>query len=153
LADPAGHEAQLERLIWSRSSIGLMQAGYWMRYRFNPPLPQFQSAFVRHIILFVGSISFVFAGAVFGFAFIIRSPELQIRFFATSFWLRVCLQCSVTRKNWRDWEGHSAEQGKRRETWNELLSSPCDNKQRSQKSASVACLNDGRFCSAVKADM
>jgi hypothetical protein len=78
LADPGGHEARPERLIWSLSSIALMQAGYWMRHRLNPPLPQFRNALVGHIILFVGSISFVFAGAVFGFAFIVPRPELQI---------------------------------------------------------------------------
>ena len=78
LADPGGHEARPERLIWSLSSIGLMQAGYWMRHRFNPPLPQFRNALIGHIILFVGSISFVFAGAVFCFAFIVPRPELQI---------------------------------------------------------------------------
>ena len=50
-----------------------------MRHRFNRRrLPQFRNALVGHIILFVGSISFVFAGAVFGFAFIVPRPELQI---------------------------------------------------------------------------
>ena len=78
LADPGGHEVRPERLIWSLSSIALMQAGYWMRHRFNPPLPQFRNALIGHVILFVGSISFVFAGAVFGFAFIMPRPELQI---------------------------------------------------------------------------
>ncbi len=49
-----------------------------MRHRFNPPLPQFHNAFLGHVILFVGSVSFVFAGAVFCFAFIMPRPELQI---------------------------------------------------------------------------
>ena len=77
-ADPAGHEVHPERLIWALSSIGLLQIGYWMRHRFNPPLPQFRNAFVGHIILFVGRISFVFASAVFGFTFLIPRPELHI---------------------------------------------------------------------------
>jgi hypothetical protein len=80
LMDPAGHEVRSGRLLWSLSSIALMQGGYWARHRLNPSLPQFRNALLGHVIQFVGRLAFVFAGSVFGFAFIIRRPELQVPF-------------------------------------------------------------------------
>ena len=80
LMDPSSHEVRSGRLIWSLLSIALMQGGYWARHRLNPILPQFRNALVGHIIQFVGRLAFVFAGSVFGFAFIIRRPELQVPF-------------------------------------------------------------------------
>jgi hypothetical protein len=78
LADPSGHEARPETLIWSLSAIALIQAGYWVSHRLRPPLPQVRNAFVGYIILFVGRMSFVLATSVFGFVFITRKPEFQI---------------------------------------------------------------------------
>ena len=80
LADPGGHVVRNERLIWSLSSIGLMQTGYWLRRRFDSPLPRFRNALIGHLILFIGRLSFIFSSAVFGFAFLARRPELQIPF-------------------------------------------------------------------------
>ncbi len=81
LFDPSAHEVRpLTKLIWALASIGLMQGGYWLRHWFNPPPPQFRNAFLGHLIQFVGRLSFVFASSVFGFAFIIRRPELQVPF-------------------------------------------------------------------------
>lgn len=77
LENPGAHEPRPERLIWSLAAIALLQAGYWVRHRLNPPLPRLSNAFLGHIILFLGRLSFVFAAAVFGFAFI-RKPEFQI---------------------------------------------------------------------------
>lgn len=78
LLDPGGHVARPERLIWSLSAIVLMQAGYWIRHRVSPPLPQLRNALVGHIILFVGRMSFVLASSIFGFVFIMRNPEFQL---------------------------------------------------------------------------
>ena len=81
LADPGGHEARPETLIWSLSAVALMQAGYWIRHRLRPPLPQVRNAFVAYIILFVARMSFVLATSIFGFVFITRKPEFQIPIF------------------------------------------------------------------------
>jgi uncharacterized BrkB/YihY/UPF0761 family membrane protein len=81
LADPGGHEARPETLIWSLSAVALMQAGYWIRHRLRPPLPQVRNAFVGYIILFVARMSFVLATSIFGFVFITRKPEFQIPIF------------------------------------------------------------------------
>jgi hypothetical protein len=78
LLDPGGHETRPERLIWSLSAITLMQAGYWIRHRARPLLPQFRNALIGYIVLFVARMSFVLATAVFGFVFIVRRPEFQI---------------------------------------------------------------------------
>jgi len=78
LADPGGHEARPETLIWSLSAVALMQAGYWVSHRLRPPLPQLRNAFVGYIILFVERMSFVLATSIFGFVFITRKPEFQI---------------------------------------------------------------------------
>ena len=81
LFDPAAHEARpLAKLIWAVASIALMQGAYWLRHRLDPPLPPFRNAFVGLLIQFVGRLAFVFASSVFGFAFIIRRPELQVPF-------------------------------------------------------------------------
>ncbi len=78
LADPGGYEARPETLIWAFSAVALMQAGYWIRHRLRPPLPQLRNALVGYIILFVARMSFVLATSVFGFVFITRKPEFQI---------------------------------------------------------------------------
>jgi hypothetical protein len=78
LADPGGHEARPETLIWSLSAVALMQAGYWVTHRLRPPLPQVRNAFVGYIILFVARMCFVLATSIFGFVFITRKPEFQI---------------------------------------------------------------------------
>jgi hypothetical protein len=78
LLDPGSHVARPENLVWSLSAITLMQAGYWIRHRLRPALPQFRNALVGYIVLFVARMSFVLATSVFGFVFIVRRPELQI---------------------------------------------------------------------------
>ncbi len=81
LADPAGHEAQPEHLIWALSSILLMQAGYWISDRDRPLLPHFTNAPLGHITLFVARMSFVFPTSVFGFMFIAQRPGFHIPVF------------------------------------------------------------------------
>ncbi len=58
LADPGGHVARPENLVWSLSAITLILAGYWIRRRLRPPLPQLRNAFIGHIVLFAARMSF-----------------------------------------------------------------------------------------------
>ena len=78
LLDPGSHVPRTENLLWSLSAIALMQAGYWIRHRLRPLLPQFRNALIGYIVLFVARMSFVLATSIFGFVFIMRRPELQI---------------------------------------------------------------------------
>ena len=104
LLDPGSHVPRTENLVWSLSAITLMQAGFWIRHRLQSPLPQLCNAIVGYIILFVARMSFVLATSVFGFVFIVRRPELHIPILAISFSLSVYSPCSVTRRNWSNWE-------------------------------------------------
>ena len=78
LLDPGSSVPRAENLVWSLFAITLMQAGYWIRHRLRPPLPQLRNAFFGYIVLFIACMSFVMATSVFGFVFIVRRPELQI---------------------------------------------------------------------------
>jgi hypothetical protein len=85
LLDPGSHVPRTENLVWSLLAITSMQAGYWIRHRLRPPLPQLRNALFGYIVLFVARMSFVLATSVFGFVFIVRRPEFQIptsRYFA-----------------------------------------------------------------------
>jgi hypothetical protein len=81
LADPASHEARPENLVWSLSSVVLMQVGYWTSYRDRPPPPQFRNALLGHLILFAARMSFVFPTSVFGFLFIAQNSAFHIPVF------------------------------------------------------------------------
>ena len=106
LLDPGSHVPRTANLIWSLSAITLMQAGFWIRHRLRPSLPQLRNALVGYIVLFVARMSFVLATAIFGFVFIVRRPELLVPRLATSFSLLACSRCSVTRRNSNNWEEH-----------------------------------------------
>jgi hypothetical protein len=81
LADPASHEARPENLVWSLSSVVLMQIGYWTSYRDRPLPTQFRNALLGHLILFVARMSFVFPTSVFGFLFIAQNSAFHIPVF------------------------------------------------------------------------
>ena len=78
LLDPGSHLPRPENLVWSLLAITLMQAGYWIRHRLRPSLPQLRNALFGYIVLFVARMSFVLATSIFGFVFIVRRPELEI---------------------------------------------------------------------------
>ncbi len=61
LLDPGSHVPRAENLVWSLFAITLMQAGYWIRHRLRPPLPQLRNAFFGYIVLFIARMSFVLA--------------------------------------------------------------------------------------------
>ena len=78
VANPAAHEARVEVLIWGSAAVILMQAGFWIRHRLQPPLPRFQNALVGYVILFLGRMSFLLPTAIFGFVFIVQRPEFDL---------------------------------------------------------------------------
>jgi hypothetical protein len=53
LADPASPIPRNEHLMWSLSSMVLMQVGYWISERVRPPSPNFTNALLGHITLFL----------------------------------------------------------------------------------------------------
>lgn len=78
VANPAAHEARIEVLIWGSIAVVLMQAGFWIRHRLQPPLPRFQNALVGHVIMFLGRMSFLLPTAIFAFVFIVQRPEFHL---------------------------------------------------------------------------
>jgi hypothetical protein len=78
VANPAAHRASVGPLIWGSAAIILMQTGFWIRHRLNPPLPRFQNALIGYLILFSGRMSLLVTAAIFGFVFIIQRPEFHI---------------------------------------------------------------------------
>ena len=81
LADPGSHEPHPWTVVWSLSSIALMQTAYWVSYHLRPPLPQFTNALIGHAVLFLARIGFVLPTSVFGFVFVAQRPEFDIPVF------------------------------------------------------------------------
>ena len=78
VADPAAHQVRFDRTIWALVAVALMQGGFWLRHRLQPPPPQFRNALIGYMIWFLGRMSFVLAAAIFGFVFIVQRPELNL---------------------------------------------------------------------------
>ena len=78
VADPAAYQVRIDRTIWALVAVALMQAGFWLRHRLQPPPPQFRNAMIGYMIWFLGRMSFVLAAAIFGFVFIVQRPELNL---------------------------------------------------------------------------
>jgi hypothetical protein len=78
VADPAAHQVRFDRTIWALVAVALMQGGFWLRHRLQPPPPQFRNAMIGYMIWFLGRMSFVLAAAIFGFVFIVQRPELNL---------------------------------------------------------------------------
>ena len=78
VADPAAHEVRVDRTIWALVAVALMQGGFWLRHRLQPPPPQFRNAVIGYMIWFLGRMSFALAAAIFGFVFIVQRPELDL---------------------------------------------------------------------------
>jgi hypothetical protein len=86
VADPAAHRASAAPMIWGSTAAVLIQVGFWVRDRLQPPLPQFRNALIGYLILFLSRMSFLLATAIFGFVFIAQPPEFHIptsRYFFT----------------------------------------------------------------------
>lgn len=78
VADPSAHQASVEILIWGLAAVVLMQVGFWIRHRLQPPLPRFQNALIGYLILFMGRMAFLLATAIFAFVFITQRPEFHL---------------------------------------------------------------------------
>jgi hypothetical protein len=84
LLDPGSHVPRTENLVWSLSAIMLMQAGFWIRHRLRPPLPQLRNALLGYIVLFVARTTY---------------PRLVLR---SRYWLvRLVLLHAGTRAIWK----------------------------------------------------
>src|SRR6266699_1835711 len=63
--------------LWGSIGVAVIQASYWIRLRCFPP-PRFKRQLVLgHAIQFLGRLSFVFIGGMFGVVFFTRFDELQ----------------------------------------------------------------------------
>jgi hypothetical protein len=78
--DPTAYESRPEMQLWSLSAIVLVQAGYWARYRIDPPMSTFANVVIGHIVLFLSRMVFTLATAVFAFVFLLRrlAPQMQV---------------------------------------------------------------------------
>lgn len=86
VADPAAHRASAAPVIWGSTAAVLIQVGFWIRHRLQPPLPQFRNALIGYLIMFLSRMSFLLGTAIFGFVFITQRPEFHIpasRYFLT----------------------------------------------------------------------
>jgi hypothetical protein len=73
--DPTAYKPRPETRLWSVAAIVLVQAGYWTRYRIDPPRPPFANVVIGHIVLFLSRMVFTLATAVFAFVFLFRRLE------------------------------------------------------------------------------
>jgi hypothetical protein len=86
VAHPAAHRASTVPVIWGSTAAVLIQVGFWIGHRLQPPLPQFRNAPLGYLIMFLSRMSFLLATAIFGFVFITQAPEFHIpasRYFLT----------------------------------------------------------------------
>ena len=64
-------------LILATLTVGLMQGAYWLRTAIIPSLTLSPNVFLRHIVLFLGRLSFIFGAALFTAVMYFRFPELE----------------------------------------------------------------------------
>jgi hypothetical protein len=64
-------------LILATLAIGLIQGAYWLRRALIPSLTLSPNAFLGHVVLFGGRLSFIFGAALFTAVMYYRFPELE----------------------------------------------------------------------------
>ena len=75
--------AHVSVFVLSAVAVVLIQIAYWIRLRCFPP-PRFNRQLVLgHVIQFVGRLSFVFIGGMFGVVFFARFHELEFSVWKT----------------------------------------------------------------------
>ncbi|MGA8654558.1 MAG: hypothetical protein WB586_00275 [Chthoniobacterales bacterium] len=72
-----GRSAGSRVLILATLTVGLMQGAYWLRTAIIPSLTLSPNVFLRHIVLFLGRLSFIFGAALFTAVMYFRFPELE----------------------------------------------------------------------------
>ena len=78
VADAKPLQVELEASIWPLTAIALIQSGYWISRRIQPPLPRVTNALLGLCILFLARMGFVLPTSIFGFVFIAQKHDFQI---------------------------------------------------------------------------
>lgn len=76
--DFASHETQPGIKWWAWAAVLLIQFGYWLRVRWQPPLPASGHVLIGHAAAFVARLSFILASSTFGVVFLIRFEQLSL---------------------------------------------------------------------------
>ena len=71
-------EVELEASLWPLLAILLIQSGYWISRRIQPPLPRYTNAPLGLCILFLARMGFVLPTSIFAFVFIVQKYDFQI---------------------------------------------------------------------------
>ncbi len=67
-------------LWYELAVIALIQGGYWLRVKLDPPMPKFQNIVLFHIISFIGRLNFVTVTAVFSFYVVSNFDRITVSF-------------------------------------------------------------------------
>ena len=79
-----GRGAEARVILWVSIATSLIQVGYWVRLHCFPP-PRFNRQLVLgHAIQFMGRLSFVFVGGMFGVVFYARFHQLEFSLWKVS---------------------------------------------------------------------
>ncbi len=65
-------------LWYELAVIALIQGGYWLRVKLDPPMPRFQNIVLSHFIFFIGRVSFVGVSAIFSFYWVNNFDQITI---------------------------------------------------------------------------
>ena len=93
-------------------AVILIQSAYWIRLRCFPPLRFNRQLVLGHAIQFLGRLSFVFIGGMFGVVFFTRFEELEFSVWKVLFLLAVlfsmfCYTLDLDRLGKAFWEAQS----------------------------------------------
>jgi hypothetical protein len=82
-------QAGAKVFFWASIGVTVIQASYWIRLRCFPP-PRFSRQLILgHAIQFLGRLSFVFIGGMFGVVFFTRFQQLEFSVWKVSVLLAV----------------------------------------------------------------
>ena len=110
-----GHTAQQADpsvFVLGAVAVILIQSAYWVRLRCFPPLRFKRQLVLGHAIQFLGRLSFVFIGGMFGVVFFTRFEELEFSVWKVLFLLAVlfsmfCYTLDLDRLGKAFWEAQS----------------------------------------------
>src|SRR6266516_1534910 len=75
--------------LWVSIGVAVIQSAYWVRLRCFPPLRFNRQLVLGHAIQFLGRLSFVFIGGLFGVVFFTRFEQLEFSIWKILFLLAV----------------------------------------------------------------
>ncbi len=107
-----GQQAGGGVILWVSIGVAVIQVGYWVRLRCFPP-PRFsRHLLLGHAIQFLGRLSFVFIGGMFGVVFFTRFHELEFSAWKVSVLLAVlfsmfCYTLELERLGKAFWEAQT----------------------------------------------